>query len=139
MSKYSRGQLEGGEENRARQRELEDIEAQEFEITEEKDARRKVDRDQEYANLQKKIVDDENKAYQTDKIVDYSTHVIAEKAMPSNPTKQKQPDDFRIVTDQLEEEEPHQEDKTAAAQKQKPVKKQQLTQNRIKVTSKEKE
>jgi len=40
--------------------------------------------------------------------------------MPSNPTKQKQPDDFHIVTDQLEEEEPRQEDKTAK----KPVKKQ---------------
>lgn len=64
LNKYqSTGQLEGTEENRARQRELEDIEAKEFEITEEKDARRKVDRDLEYANLQKKIVEDENKAY----------------------------------------------------------------------------
>jgi len=34
---------------------------------------------EEYYNQQKKINDDEDKAYETDKIVDYSNNIAAEK------------------------------------------------------------
>ena len=54
---------------------------------------------EEYYSQQRKIVDDEDKAYETDKIVDYSKNFISEKKMSS---ARKENTDYDIVTDKLE-------------------------------------
>jgi len=62
-------------------------------------------------------VDDEDKAYETDKIVDYSKNFISEKKMSSARTSNN---DYEIVTDQLEDEDEKQNDERKVAVAQKP-------------------
>jgi len=62
-------------------------------------------------------VEDEDKAYETDKIVDYSKNFISEKKMSSARTSNN---DYEIVTDQLEDEDEKQNDERKVAVAQKP-------------------
>ena len=62
-------------------------------------------------------MDDEDKAYETDKIVDYSKNFISEKKMSSG---QKSSSDYEIVTDQLEDEDEKQNDERKVVVAQKP-------------------
>ena len=70
---------------------------------------------------QKKINDEEDKAYETEKIVDYSKNFISEKKLSS---ARKSDNDYEIVTDQLEDEDEKQNDerKVVVAQKSEPTK-----------------
>lgn len=63
---------------------------------------------EEYYNQQKKIVDDEDKAYETDKIVDYSKNIAAEKKVSQ---AKKENTDYDIVTDSLEFDQEKNDDK----------------------------
>lgn len=62
-------------------------------------------------------MEDEDKAYETDKIVDYSKNFISEKKMSSARTSNN---DYEIVTDQLEDEDEKQNDERKVAVAQKP-------------------
>lgn len=63
---------------------------------------------EEYYNQQKKINDDEDKAYETDKIVDYSKNIAAEKKVTQ---AKKENTDYDIVTDTLEFDQEKNDDK----------------------------
>lgn len=68
---------------------------------------------EEYYKQQRKIAEDEERAYETDKIVDYSRNFIAEKKLTS---AKKENADYDIVTDQLEfDDEKQTEDRKVVA------------------------
>jgi hypothetical protein len=76
---------------------------------------------EEYTREQKKILEDEEKAYETEKIVDYSKNFISEKKLSS---AKQESSDYDIVTDKLEDEDEkqHEERKVVIAQKPEPAK-----------------
>lgn len=76
---------------------------------------------EEYFREQKKILEDEEKAYETEKIVDYSKNFISEKKLSS---AKQESSDYDIVTDKLEDEDEKQneERKVVIAQKPEPAK-----------------